>query len=467
MSNIQSHKSYCSFCRKELSKNTFEQIYGLETHELLICLQCKDILKDDDINENMIVLFNENPVLQTDAKVLNYFEKELNLPLPPISLNNFLTDDEVYGYLIEDNYVVGLGLDGSGIESLSAIILNLQNLKFLSLKNNSLAELPDFINKLVNLEIIDLTKNNLLKLPSLTNLDKLNHLVIRDNLIDSIDSLPENLQSIQARWNRFKHLPKKLPKSIKRLNFAQNRLLELPTNVGELEYLEELNLYGNNLKVLPESIINLKKLIKLILRVNKIEKIPKGFSRLESLTYLDLEENLLRDVPNLSLLNLKYLNLSKNSLEEIPGLEKCIELENLDIRDNKIQNLDISNLNKLKLLDFSYNEFDTLINGIGTKSLLIECIASGNRIKSIDSDLKNLKNLVRLSLAKNKLSEIPDLSFLTNLQELYLNDNNLTKFPNWIKNINLRVITLGNNQFDVKEEVKESQDYENLDSLFK
>ena len=188
MSNIETFKSYCSFCRKDLSKVEFEYYNA----DLLICLQCKEIITNSPIDDSSpIVLFDDIPVLQSDAKVLQYFEKELNLPLPSITLRNFLTEDEVYGYLIEDNQVVGLGLDGADLESLSAIILNLTNLKYLSLKNNVLKELPAFVDQLTKLEILDLSKNYISNLPSLQHLEKLNHVIFLDNRIEKLPLLFE------------------------------------------------------------------------------------------------------------------------------------------------------------------------------------------------------------------------------------------------------------------------------------
>ena len=256
--------------------------------DLLICIQCKEIITNDPIDENSpIVLFDDIPVLQSDAKVLQYFENELNLPLPAISFRNFLTEDEVYGYLIEDNKLVGLGLDGASLESLSAIILNLTNLKYLSLKNNDLQELPVFVNQLTTLEILDITKNNLSFLPPLQNLTKLNHLIFRDNKITELPDLPPHLQSLNARWNRIKFLKYSFPTSLKRINLAQNRLNEIPESFGTLHDVEEINLYGNQLKVLPDIFTNLQKCKIVILRVNQLNTLPSSLFSLSGKEILD------------------------------------------------------------------------------------------------------------------------------------------------------------------------------------
>lgn len=448
MSNISTFKSYCSFCRKDLSKVEFE-VYQTD---LLICMQCKEIITNNPVDETSpIVLFDDIPVLQSDSKVLQYFENELNLPLPAISLRNFLTEDEVYGYLIDDNKLIGLGLDGASIESLSAIILNLTNLKYLSLKNNDLQELPAFVNQLSTLEILDITKNNLTSLPPLQNLTKLNHLNFRDNKIEELPQLPPNLQSLNARWNRINFLRNPFPTSLKKLNLAQNRLKELPETFGNLRDVEELNLYGNQLKALPDNFTNLKRCKIVILRVNHLDKVPSSLFSLNGLEILDLEENNLQNIPDLSnLSNLKHLNISKNRITTLSGLNYCESLLNLDIRDNNFSELDISHVNKLQVLDISYNKFKHLPEGIESKILLTELIASGNSLVTIkESYFKHLTNLSRLSLANNLFEEIPDLTLLSNLQELYINDNKLQERPEWLEKMNLKVLTI-----DLEEEEK-------------
>ena len=465
--------TFCSYCRKNLSNLTYDSYED----DLIICSQCKFILANDPIDEESspIVLFDNIPVLQSDAKVLRYFESELSLPLPAISLRDFFrpnrsqTEDEVYGYLIKDNKVIGLGLDGSDLESISAIILNLSNLKYLSLKNNQLTELPSFINNIETLELLDLTKNYIKKIPPLSNLSMLYHLILKDNQLDSLPVLPRNLQSLNLRWNRIKSLDSSLPPSLKRLNIAQNGLFELHDSLGSLIELEELNLYGNNIHTLPNSIGLLQKLKSLVIRINKLEFIPKSLEKVSSLEFLDLEENFLNEFIDLSnFTNLKVFNVSKNRLERLAHLESCVNLINLDIRDNNFKELDIKSLNKLQVLDISYNKFNTLPAGIESKVFLVELIASGNDLKKINlADVKRLTNLNRLSFANNAIEELPDLSILTNLEELYLNDNNLIQSPEWIDVLPLRTLTLDNNKFIEKEKGNKKEKVEdNLNSWF-
>lgn len=465
LSQIKSSKAYCSFCRRDLSFTNYENY----NNGLVICLTCKEILDNHPVDETSpIVLFDGTPVMQSDAKVLNYFENELSLPLPPITLRNFLTEDEVYGYLIEDNQVVGLGLDGANIDSLSAIILNLNNLKFLSLKNNELSELPSFINSMASLEILDLTKNNLSSLPSLYDLDKINHLILKDNHLETLPLLPKNLQSLNVRWNRISYLENPFPVSLKILNIAQNRLRELPIHVKNLTQLEELNLYGNQLQNLPDIFSSLLVLKTLILRVNRLKSLPQSIQSLANLEVLDIEENNLNQSLDLShLANLKVLNISKNKFENIRGINHCFNLINVDIRDNKFTIIDITGLDKLQFLDVSYNNFTSLPEGIESKFLLSELITSGNSIQNIQaSEITHLVNLTRISFAKNKLNSLPDLSVLPNLQELYLNDNELEQYPNWLKKLTLRALTLDNNKFDTIEKVKENKEIDSIKSLF-
>ncbi len=57
-------------------------------------------------------------------------------------------------------------------------------------------------------------------------------------------------------------------------DLANNRLEQLPSEIGGLESLKSLGLDGNKLKELPASIANLKSLRKIQLRENPLESIP-------------------------------------------------------------------------------------------------------------------------------------------------------------------------------------------------
>ena len=98
-----------------------------------------------------------------------------------------------------------------------------------------------------------------------------------NNIIQENSFFPKNkkelksIKQINLRWNRLEKLPKELfcLEQINILNLANNKIIELPIEIGKLKNLEELNLNINNLQFLPKDIVQLKKLKKINIKNNK------------------------------------------------------------------------------------------------------------------------------------------------------------------------------------------------------
>ncbi|HMC00531.1 MAG TPA: T9SS type A sorting domain-containing protein [Flavobacteriaceae bacterium] len=161
------------------------------------------------------------------------------------------------------------------------------------------------------------------------------------------------------------------------------------------------------------------------------------------------------------------LNVSGKSIYYLDGIESFINLDTLNIRLNRIETLDISNLiglkslfcerNYLSSLDVSFlSNLETLncyqnqltsINLNSTNSLLYLDLG-GNPDLSINSFLQsnmvNLTNLKTLKCSSSGLTNL-DFSILINLEELDLYNNLLTTLD--VSNLTkLKVLTCQNNQ---------------------
>lgn len=90
-----------------------------------------------------------------------------------------------------------------------------------------------------------------------------------------------------------------------RLAAHKNRLVELPTTIGNLTTLKQLTMNDNNLTCLPKEIGHLIELENLRLDGNKLDTLPETITQLTSL---------------------KGLNITKNNFSSFPdGMEKWIE----------------------------------------------------------------------------------------------------------------------------------------------
>lgn len=94
------------------------------------------------------------------------------------------------------------------------------------------------------------------------------------------------------------------------LNLSDNRLAQLPKEIGCLTQLEILDLYNNQLTEAPESlaaISSLKSLKALGLNRNQLKELPEVIISLTQLQMLDLNSNKLKELPK-SLASLSQLN---------------------------------------------------------------------------------------------------------------------------------------------------------------
>jgi len=176
-------------------------------------------------------------------------------------------------------------------------ILELKNLKVLSLWWNDIKTLPDdFFNKNSKIEELDLSsmfefdfETNLTKIHRFKNLRRLN---LGNNQIPNLTLQFDKLDSlvvfgyIRQEEIDINDLIRKLSncKKLKVIHLSCNHIKQLPKEIILLENLEELNLYQNELTELPIEIINMKYLKEVSLSDNpidtmKIKEIEKKMSQ--------------------------------------------------------------------------------------------------------------------------------------------------------------------------------------------
>ncbi|MDF2387855.1 leucine-rich repeat protein [Nostoc ellipsosporum NOK] len=144
---------------------------------------------------------------------------------------------------------------------------------------------------------------------------------------------------------------------------GKEKLIEIPAEVFELEWLEVLNLGGNRITTLPEAIARLQKLTTLYLSGNRITTLPEAIARLQKLTTLYLSDNRITTLPEAiaRLQQLTSLNLRNNQITTLPeAIARLQQLTYLNLRSNQITTLPeaITRLEKLTSLYLSDNPIE-------------------------------------------------------------------------------------------------------------
>ncbi len=147
-------------------------------------------------------------------------------------------------------------------------------------------------------------------------------------------------------------------KQEKILNLSKKELISLPSNIDELEVVEELTLQYDSLKSLPTQMGNLKHLRILNLFGNPLTTLPDSMGNLENLEVLLLGRTKLQSVPSF-LTKLKKL--------------KTLALDETDIEFTEADVEILSQMPKLEILDLTLlRKYKKLPNNLGKLSTLKE-----------------------------------------------------------------------------------------------
>lgn len=209
------------------------------------------------------------------------------------------------------------------------------------------------------------------------------------------------------------------------MNF-KNALLsksEINTNGDSEISIQEALAVNGKLDVFNKGIKNLK-------GIEAFENIKELYIGSQSISQIDLSKNT----------KLVRLSAYTNQITEI-DLSKNTELEFIDLDGNKLTNIDLSQNKKLKELRISRNRslksldlsHNKLITDLNAALCGLESIDLSNnlRLKYVELGYNNLtfvdfskhSEIVKIDLAKNKLSGVLDLRSLPQLRTLYIYRN--------------------------------------------
>ncbi|NWA03684.1 leucine-rich repeat-containing protein kinase family protein [Pseudomonas gingeri] len=155
-----------------------------------------------------------------------------------------------------------------------------------------LSEFPREIFQLADsLEILNLSGNQLSSLPD--DLHRLPHLRIlfcSDNLFTELPACLgqcARLSMVAFKANRIEHVPAAaLPPLLRWLILTDNRIGELPDELGRRPLLQKLMLAGNRLRQLPATLADCHKLELIRIAANQLSELPQWLLTLPSLAWI-------------------------------------------------------------------------------------------------------------------------------------------------------------------------------------
>ncbi|XP_059562255.1 PH domain leucine-rich repeat-containing protein phosphatase 1 isoform X2 [Myotis daubentonii] len=228
------------------------------------------------------------------------------------------------------------------------------------------------------------------------------------------------------------------------LNVSCNALRAVPAAVGVMHNLQTFLLDGNFLQSLPAELENMHQLSYLGLSFNEFTDIPEVLEKLTAVDKLCMSGNCmetlrlqaLRKMPHIKHVDLRLNIIKKLIADEVDFLQHVTQL---DLRDNKLGDLDAMIFNNIEVLHCERNQLVTLnICGYFLKALY----ASSNELVQLDvypvpnylfyMDVSSLfcnSSLRKLLVGHNRLTSLPERLERTSVEVLDVQHNQLLELP--------------------------------------
>lgn len=305
-----------------------------------------------------------------------------------------------------------------------------KNVTSIDLSNKNLPELDNKIEFPPELTELNLSNNIFLEVPaSVRCLKHLKVLNLSFNNIVYFDDVPNFLHSIEElnlAHNKLAGPPYwvwfEFPSQLKELNLNYNINL---TTVLEGDYFEELLQCNTSITVVKVANCSLRRHQALLQTFPKAKSMEIGIADLSC--------------------------LMSNRFDQIPcqGLNKCCDIERLNVSNTHIYNIDksIDVFKDIVEINLSQNNIRCLPNEFCNLRNLEICILSSNCILLLPDTIVMMKKLVCLRIDCNELCMLPDnFSELENLRLLDLYDNALYEIPEYV--LSLQELDLALNYMD-------------------
>uniref|UniRef100_A0A3Q1HYP8 protein-serine/threonine phosphatase n=1 Tax=Anabas testudineus TaxID=64144 RepID=A0A3Q1HYP8_ANATE len=285
--------------------------------------------------------------------------------------------------------------------------------------------------------------------PNLFYSHDLTHLNLKHNFLPA-DQRFSRLRSLNLSNNHLGQFPLAICDipTLTEVNLSCNYLASVPSSVGAMTNLQTFLLDGNSLDELPNELGSLQRLSYLGLSFNQFSHVPQVLERLASMEKLCMAGNNLETLTlqNFRLLRVKHIDLRLNKISNMVPDEPDLlrHVTQLDVRDNRLMELDASVFPRLEVLHCERNR----IISLKAKGCLLKGIyASNNELRQLDvSPVPS--NLSYMDISRNHMESLPDwLCEAKKLEVLDVSHNLITELPARLFCSNsLRKLSAGHNQ---------------------
>lgn len=417
ISNINGLQDKVNLTNVTLSSNSINDISALVNLKNMEYLdlstnQIEDISALDGFNKLIRLSISENRIEDISAlskcTQLEYLTLNNNLIKDLSAVETLVELKELYAFFNKITNISGVG--------------ELKNLESLNLTSNYIEDINE-LSKLTYLRELSLGNNNIKNIESLSNLKRLTNLNISSNKVKDISSLNnivglflsaqdqsiilDTIEVIDGDVKIVKPIVGMPDSNIDYFNISHEGKVEgdsiIWTGISGNQDLEVT--FKSNDGVFTGKVIQ---------SINNSEtevNIPD--KKLESA----IKESLGVDkITNVNIKSLNSLNLNGKDIIDLTGLEKAINLSNLNLNGNK-----------------NINDY---------------------------SPINELKNLTIIDISNNDIKEIDFLGGLTNIHTVYASDNKILDFSP-LSSSNVSWITAWNQNVELEAEtVKDKSDYE-------
>ncbi|XP_076000919.1 PH domain leucine-rich repeat-containing protein phosphatase 1 [Genypterus blacodes] len=313
--------------------------------------------------------------------------------------------------------------------------------------------------------------------PNLFYSHDLTHLNLKHNFLPADQRLQQlqrfsRLRSLNLSNNHLGQFPMAISDipTLTEVNLSCNYLACVPSAVGAMTNLQTFLLDGNSLDELPNELGSLQRLSYLGLSFNQFNHVPQVLERLTSMEKLCMAGNNLETLTlqNFRLLRVKHIDLRLNKISSMVPDEPDLlrHVTQLDVRDNRLKELDASVFPRLEVLHCERNHITSLkakgclLKGIYTSNNELQQLdvspvpsnlsymdISRNRMESLPDWLCEAKKLEVLDVSHNLIGELPARLLCSNsLRKLSAGHNQLQKLPERVERPLLEVLDVQHNQ---------------------